>query len=88
VITVEVRPDGGDPYKLTATSRDVAFWEKTHRGKKMADLNEPAVLDLYAIAHIAARRQGMFSGTAEEFIETNDITQEDDGEPDPTRTAP
>lgn len=88
MITVEVRPDGGDRYTITATSRDVAFWEKTHRGKKMADLNEPAVLDLYAIAHIAARRHGMFSGTVEEFIDTNDITQEADEEPDPTRSAP
>lgn len=86
MITVTVVPDDGKPYDLTATMRDLVLWEKTHKGKRMAQLSEPAATDLYEIAHVAAKRQGKFDGTLAEFMDSCDLAQEDTDEDgvDPT----
>ena len=93
MITVTVRPDGGDEYELTIQPRDVLVWEKTSKGNKtwlgfMANVN---MTDLYELARIAAWRQGhITSESRKEFEEHNDVvfTTEDDEEPDPSLPGP
>lgn len=90
MIDFTVRPDGGEPYKVTATSRDIWQWERTNRGASFnALMVNMQMVDLYKVAYIASRRQGLFTGTEKEFNETVDIVaDESDGEPDPTQPAP
>lgn len=90
MIQFNVTPDGGETYQLKATSRDIYIWEKTHRGKVFGAIAEaPPMVDLYEIAHQAARSQGLFSGTLDEFVNSHLIEgTQGEGEPDPTRPAP
>lgn len=84
----KVTPDEGDEYEVTATSRDVYVFEKTHKGKSfngvMTDMH---MTDLYALAHIASRRQQLYTGSLDEFAKTCDIDpiNSDDDDPDPTQ---
>lgn len=94
MITLTITPDNGEPYKVTATSRDVFAWEKTTKGNKsFVDLlNEPTLVDLYRVAHLACWRQGLFTGNQAEFEATCEVTAgfedaEEDEEPDPTQSA-
>lgn len=93
MITLTITPDNGEPYKVTATSRDVFAWEKTTKGNKsFVDLlNEPTLTDLYRVAHLACWRQGLFTGNQAEFEATCEVTagfeEEEDEEPDPTGSA-
>ncbi|HEY9416113.1 MAG TPA: hypothetical protein VIQ30_15235 [Pseudonocardia sp.] len=93
MITLTITPDIGDPYKVTATSRDVLTWEKTTKGRSFVDLiNEPTLVDLYRVAHLAAWRQGLttaknlqeFEATCEVAGIFDDEDQVADDEPDPT----
>jgi hypothetical protein len=84
----EIRPDHGEPYKLTAESRDVLVWEKTGRGRSLKTLTDNVSLaDMYEISHIAARRQGFFNGNLGEWEKTVNLDLTDSGEPDPTQSA-
>jgi hypothetical protein len=91
LITLKVTPDGGDEYTVTATSRDVFVWEKANRNRTFGALmQDMAMVDLYKLAHIASRREGLYTGSLSEFTEQCEIAQgdeEDDAEPDPTRRA-
>lgn len=94
MITLKVTPDNGEPYVVVATSRDVLMWEKTTAGNKsFVDLiNEPNLVDLYRVAHIASWRQGLTSAkNLQEFEATCEVTgnpaDEEDEEPDPTQPA-
>lgn len=93
MITLTITPDNGEPYKVTATSRDVFAWEKTTGSKKsFVDLiNEPTMVDLYRVAHLACWRQGLFTGNQAEFEATCEVTggvdDVEDEEPDPTQPA-
>jgi len=88
MIEFTVRPDGGEPYKVTATSRDIHQWERTNRGASfnllMADMH---MVDLYKVAFIASRRQGLFTGTEKDFTEQVDIVADESEEMDPTQPA-
>jgi len=90
MITLKVMPDAGAAYVVTATTRDIAKWERTNRGASFAKLqSDMHATDLYVIAYLAASRQGLFTGTQAEFAETCDLDvldDEDDG-PDPTQPA-
>lgn len=89
MIDFKVKPDGADEYEVTATSRDLYLWEKTNKGKTLKSLMESlAVVDLYAVAHIASRRAGQFDGNLADFSSTTDLTFEMEEEPDPTPAAP
>jgi hypothetical protein len=90
VITVTVTPDGGEPYELTATARDVLNWEKTSRDKTVVDLLTGFnMVDLYRVSHLAASRQQLFTGSLKEFEETCEVEfQEEDQEPEPDPTQP
>jgi hypothetical protein len=86
-----ISPDEGDPYQVTATTRDIAKWEKTTKGASLRQLEtEYRATDLYAIAYHAAIRTGMFAGTLKEFQDGADLRMLDDGEDedeDPTQPA-
>lgn len=81
----KVWPDAGEPFELEAGSRDVQLWEKTNHGKTwdglMANLN---MTDLYALAHIAARRRQLFTDDLKAFTETCELEFIPGEEPDPT----
>lgn len=90
MITFTVRPDGGEPYELTAGSRDVLQWERTTKGKSAATLGDMA--DMYKVAWLAAKRQGLYDGSLQDFETTVDLETEGDEDgsdegPDPTRSA-
>lgn len=92
MFTFTVTPDGGAPYEVTATSRDVLHWERITKGKTALSLAENgSMADLYSVCHLAAQRRGLYSGSRDEFEQTNDIEphddEEGDGEPDPTPPA-
>jgi len=81
MITMTVQPDDGDPFEVKAGTRDIYVWEKTNRGKTFAELmKNMAIVDLYEIAHIAARRQGLYQGTLRDLVETCEIETELDEE--------
>lgn len=85
----KVIPDGGEPYELTATSRDVYTWERISKGRNLRTLRDGiAMADLYELAWIAARRQGLTSAdTLRAFSDCTDLEfeeEEDQEEPDPT----
>ena len=96
MIDITVRPDDGEEYQVTATSRDILIWERTNRkGLIFADLMERLALDnLYWLAWITSRRLGLYGGTKQEFEDTHQITfeveegAEDRKTPDPTPKAP
>lgn len=88
----KITPDGGEPYELTADSRDVLRWERGGKGRSVAKLRETlSFVDLYALAHLAAKRQGRADGSLAEFEESctfEFVADEDEDESgDPTRPA-
>jgi hypothetical protein len=88
-----VTPDGGDPYEVKATSRDVLVWERTNRAKKVFStlMEQLSMVDLYHLCWIACRRLGLFSGdlaTFEQTCEVNPDTEEEQEGPDPTQPVP
>lgn len=75
MFTSDVAPDGAEPYRITATSRDVAHWERTGKGRSLGAIERDARMSqLEEIAHLAAVRQGRFVGDLESFRATCDIT--------------
>lgn len=90
----KVVPDSGEPYDLTADSRDVFVWERTTKGKNLVSLRDSLAMgDLYRLAHLAATRTGKYAGTFDEFviscaIDLQDDEEDDDDGPDPTHPAP
>lgn len=89
MIGFKLTPDDGETFEVTAKSRDVYLWEKTSKGKSFKQLMDSmSMVDLYAIAHLAAKRTGQFDGTLDEFSKTVDLDFETEDEPDPTPAAP
>jgi len=88
MFTFTVRPDSGEEFTATATSRDVVKWEMTGKGRSVSRIAEnPSMTDLYDLAHVAAVRLGLFDGDAREFRSTVDLEFQGDEAPDPTRKA-
>jgi hypothetical protein len=85
-----ITPDSGEPFQVTAGSRDVLTWERTTKGASLATLASGMKIgDMYRIAHIASRRLGLFNGDLATFEESCEITEADEtDEPDPTHPAP
>jgi hypothetical protein len=80
-IPFRVTPDGGEPYEVTAGTRDVLVWEKTTPGAVASGLAEQqSLVDMYKIAWIASRRHGLFDGTLQQFEQNCDL---DDGKDEP-----
>lgn len=88
MFTFKVKPDDADEFEVTAGTRDVLVWERTTKGASFGAVGQGdlKMVDLYKIAHIASRRLGLFTGDLKAFEETCEITFEEEGEPDPTRT--
>lgn len=77
----------GDRSLMVKTdSRDVLVWERTNkRGRTLGDLNQPTMVDLYALADIAAKRQGIDVGEDVESWALDAV--DDDTAADPTPPA-
>lgn len=89
LVTFDVFPDGGEPFELGATSRDVARWERMGKSNTMAKFeSNPAMADLELIAFIALDREveaGRMEYPAgvsnvQEFRERCDIVPQNDEE--------
>lgn len=89
MINFKVMPDDGEPFEITANSRDIYVWERTHRGKTLGSVieNQP-IADLYEIAHQAMRNQRGYAGTLQEFIDTHLIDKSLEPQADPTQPTP
>lgn len=85
MITLKVVPDNGEAFTVTATSRDIVAWERTHKGAKFANLESATMTDLYALAYFAAVRKGLFSGTEKDFSDSVDIEPVGEEDPNPTK---
>ncbi|WP_250009134.1 hypothetical protein [Actinoplanes sp. M2I2] len=88
MFTFKVTPEGGEPFEVTATSRDIARWERTNRDASLHKLqSDMRISDLYKIAHNAAERQSVWHGPLKEFEDSVDLEVLDDDEVDPTQSA-
>lgn len=86
MIDFTIKPDGGEPYEVKAGTRDVLLWEKTSKGRSFAHLmNDLRMQDMYKLAHIAAKRQGMFTGPLDDFESTCELSFEEAEEVNPTQ---
>jgi hypothetical protein len=75
-ILLTVRPDEGEPYELTADSRDLIAWEDAKPGRKSPDLltGNYTMKDLTEVAWRAARRDGRpDTGSLKEFIAAHGV---------------
>ncbi|GAB3817471.1 hypothetical protein [Kribbella italica] len=91
MLTLQITPDGAQPYSVTATARDILSWEKSTKGSKtfIELMASPTMVDLYRIAHLACWRQGLFTGNQREFEDSCEVTfEEETEEPDPTEPEP
>lgn len=84
----KIKPvEGGEEYRVTADSRDVYMWEKTGKGRSLAQLRDnPSMAANYEIAYQAARRERLFVGSLAEFVDGNvlDFREDDEEDTDPT----
>jgi len=91
MFTFEIRPDGAEPYEVTAGSRTITHWERTGRNRSIGQLDtNPRMTDLEELAYLAAYRAGRFTGSLDDFRETCDFEPIDTtgaGGADPTRRA-
>ena len=86
MITFKVAPDEGEPFTMVARMRDVLVWEEAGPNRAAADItSRPKLSDLYSVAHIAARRQGLVDCSLKDFKAGYDVATVPDEEPDPTR---
>lgn len=95
-----IRPEGGEEHQITAGPRDLLVWQKTSRGRTFGQLlpiredgegvniEKLDWAEIYRLAHIVARREGLFNGQLKEFEEQVDVGLADvGGEVDPTNAA-
>lgn len=91
MFTFDLCPDGAEPVRVTATSRDISRWERTGKDRSLSRLeNNARMSDLEEIAHLAAQRQGHFSGSLAEFrdqVDVNPVAPDEADVVGPTRTA-
>lgn len=91
MLRLKIMPDDGDPFEVTATTRDIAKWEKTTKGASFAGFQaEQKITDLYRIAFHAATRQGLYVGNLAAFedgVDLDILDSDEDAETDPTRSA-
>lgn len=85
-----VTPDDGEPFNVEAQARDVLVWERKSNGKRVFSdlLDRTSLTDMYSLAHVAARRLGLFDGDLATFERTCDVSGQPKPEPDPTQSAP
>lgn len=88
-LPIEVTPDGGDPVRVVATSRDIRQWEKVNKEFSFTNMASVRMTDFYGIAWKACVRQGVFTGALADFESTHDldILNDEEEETDPTPPA-
>ncbi|MCF7548900.1 hypothetical protein [Pseudonocardia sp. WMMC193] len=85
----QVTQDGKDPYTVEIGARDVAAWERKGRDRAFSDfMARPRVTDMFELAYLSSRRQGLFAGTEQEFLELVDVEGATDEAEGPTQPAP
>lgn len=86
MINFKIVPDDGDSWEVTATSRDVLVFERVTKGRTFNALADDLhMADIFRLAYLASKRQGMYNGTEKEFEQTHEVeTVPDSGEVDPT----
>lgn len=90
MIAFTLTPDHGDDLEVEADSRDIYVWEKTNKGKSLAQLKSNLLMgDLYAIAHITCKRLAEdVPAKLDDFVRAYVLDfEQEDGEPDPTQSA-
>ena len=88
-IIFDVAPDGREPFRVVAASRDISAWERAVKGRKFTEGGSIAQFE--EIAQIASVRQGLWHGSLADFRAQCDIDvvlPEEDEEPDPTQLVP
>lgn len=86
MFTFTVKPDGGEEFTATATSRDVVKWEQGGKGRSVGRLSEnPSMSDMYDLAFVACGRLGLYDGDIREFRASVDLGFEEGEASDPTR---
>ncbi|MEV7263971.1 hypothetical protein AB0N38_10510 [Micromonospora aurantiaca] len=81
--------DDAEPIKLTAGSRDVLVFERTTKGATLTQLLvNPKMGDLYKLAHLAAKRQQLFTGSLDEFEKGFELEFTETEAADPTNGDP
>ncbi len=89
LVRFKITPEGGDPYTVEVFSRDVLMWEKTGRDRSYAALmKQQDMVPLYALAYVASRRAGLYTGTQADFEETCDLEMAPDEEADAEADRP
>ena len=105
-VPLALRFDDGTEQHVTARPRDLMAWQKTGRGNLTLedvlpvnaagtglDLGKFNLPELWRLAYMVARREGLFDGTLEQFGEQVDVTvseedMDDEEPPRPTGPAP
>lgn len=70
-----IKFDDGREVEVTAGPRDQLAWEKTAQNRSLSQLigGELRVSDLYSLAHAAAKRQGLYTGSLKDLEESADV---------------
>lgn len=97
MVNMSVTLEDGSEHELVAGPRDLLTWERTSKGKKLGellpisdngedmDLRRLSLVEMYRLAHITARREGIFSGDLDSFEQTAVVVLTGGGSPDPTQ---
>lgn len=82
MFNLRITPDGGETVDVSAGMRDVVMWEKTHRGRSLAELGAGGLTAgmVYELTYAACRRQQLIPRelTEAQFNESYEIEVEDD----------
>jgi hypothetical protein len=77
VIDIRVVPDGGEPWDVKVTARDVLKWERLGGDRSISALDEDIKMrDMYELAHLASQRIGKFTGSLTAFEDSCDLSFE------------
>lgn len=91
MFSATITPDEGEPFELTAKSRDVVRWEKAdpRRNSLGALESNTSMTAITALLFHAAVRQGLFAGDLEKWQDSVDVELHapGDDEAGPTRSA-
>ena len=88
MFTAYVVLEDGEEIDIRVEIRDVGFWERAGKGRSLARFQaDVSITAVQEMAHLAARRQQLYTGTLTEFQEL-DLTFDMEEEPDPTRQGP
>ena len=88
----KIIPDGGEPFEVSAKSRDIVQWERRFRSNLGRLQQTMSMSGLTELAFVAAQRQGLFQGDYKSFEDSVDLDllgddeDESESEAGPTRT--